>query len=291
MLNLYQSSKKILNSNLKNLISILIYLFLPFLLSCQISDLRNEQLSGEIISEDIQTKGRSLLVDPIDPALTPSKWQLEGGLEIFLIDYWKSSLVRFFTPIPEPVQAMKVKIYFQSKNMEITFTDGKNRGKILGIENGETYTIDKDLGKVFNKDNEVKLYLESLRLYILLPILASRMEKLAYLGEVGMGEKSYSEVFGTNGNWTPEKESDQYRFLIQNDSGRIEFIVFTYREVFESYKGILHYQDYTLLNGRLFPMRISVKSEFSDESYIHQLQIGTLKSIPSPSFQRNINIP
>jgi hypothetical protein len=80
-------------------------------------------------------------------------------------------------------------------------------------------------------------------------------------------------------------------FLVQNDSGRIEFIVFTYREVFESYKGILHYEDYTLLNGRLFPMRISVKSEFSDESYIHQLQIGTLKSIPSPSFQRNINIP
>jgi hypothetical protein len=265
---------------------LLYFVFIPLLFSCQISDLRNDQLQGEIIPQEIQTKGRSLLVDTIDPALSPSKWHLDGGLELFLIDYWKSPLVRFFTPIPEPVQAMKVTIYFQNKNMEITFTDGKNRGKILGIENGESYSIEKDLGKVFNKDNEVKLYLESLRLYILLPILASQMEKLAYLGDVGIGEKSYSEVFGTNGSWAPEKESDQYRFLVQNDSGRIEYIVFTYREVFESYKGILHYEDYTMLNGKLFPMRIAVMSNLSDETFIHQLQIGTVKSIPMTNSQK-----
>jgi hypothetical protein len=69
-------------------------------------------------------------------------------------------LVRFFTPIPEPVQAMKVNnLFSEVKIWKLLLLMVRIEEKFLGIENGESYSIDKDLGKVFNKDNEVKLYL------------------------------------------------------------------------------------------------------------------------------------
>jgi hypothetical protein len=245
------------------------------------ADLRNGKFENGEIPSSLIDKGNSMLNEPFDPALSPEKWKKVDTLEIFLIDYWNSSFVRFFTPVPEPVQAMKATISLNSTNIKVEFTDGKSRGKILGIENGEGYIIDKELGKVYSKESDLKLYLESLRLYILLPFIAHKFEKIYFMGEMGIGERNYSEIFATNGSWTPSKEFDQYKFLIRNDSGSIEFVQFTYREVFDSYKGVLHYEDYTNLNGRLVPLKISIKDGLVDESFIHQLQIGTIKFFDS----------
>jgi len=252
-----------------------------FMISCQLADLRNGQFEDGEVPEDLIQEGKLKLNQPVDPALNPEKWKNVDTIELFLIDYWNSSFVRFFTPIPESVQAMKATISSNSTNMKLEFTDGRYRGKILGIENGESYTIDKELGKVFSKDSELKLYLESLRIYILLPIIAHKFEKIYFIGNLGIGERSYSEIFATNGSWTPSKDFDQYKILIREDTGSIEFIHFTYRDVFDSYKGVLHYEDYTELNGRMIPFKISIKDDIIDNSFIHHLQIGTVKLLDS----------
>ncbi|MCC5813415.1 MAG: hypothetical protein JJT78_01545 [Leptospira sp.] len=260
-------------------------IFIIFSFGCSFADLRNETLKQEPIPEDLTDKASSILVSPIDPGLDPLKWRDVRGMELFLIDYWNSGFVRMFTPVPERVQAMKVKLSFFSNTASIRFTDGKGRGKVIGIDNGEPYIIDPKLGKVMNSDNEIRIYVESLRLYILLPFIVNAFNNIAYMDEMEYSGSRYDEIFATNGDWKPSEDFDQYRLYVRKDTGAIEFIRFTYRDVFNSYKGLLHYEEYTNLSGKLFPMKIAIKDDFSDSSFVHQLQIGNVKFLTTePDF-------
>ncbi|WCL49334.1 LBF_0142 family lipoprotein [Leptospira sp. GIMC2001] len=255
-----------------------LFLFITFLqISCAIADLRTDLLINGDVPADIQKKARDLLSDPIDPSLSPLKWSKVEALEFYMVDYWNSSLVRFFTPVPEPVQAMKVRLSLNNTNMDITFTDGSQRGKIYGLENGEPFVIEDASGKVFIKDSEVKVYLESLRLYLLLPTMLHKYESLAYLGEIGLGDHFYHEIFATNGSFEISENHDQYISYTRKDTGAIEFIQFTYRDVFDSYRGVIHYENYTLVDGKSIPMKIAITNSLLDEDFVHQFQIGSIQ--------------
>ncbi len=252
-------------------------LLLAFVSGCGLADLRNDILKSQEIPEEIQSRAREILKNPIHPDLDPSLWNETRSIQVFLVDYWNSGFVRFFTPVPEKVQAMKVNLSFHRNIVHIQFTDGKQRGRIFGVEEGEPYTYNSRDGRIFTKDSDIQNYAESLRLYILFPFQVHSYKNVAYLGEMNIGNQEYHEIFATNGNWEVSDEFDQYKVYIKKDSGEIEFVQFTYRDVFSFYKGILHYEDYTLYNGRLIPMKIGIKSDFMDEKYIHQLQIGSIK--------------
>jgi hypothetical protein len=262
--------------------------FFSFILlfQCQLADLRSSDWIGKEPDAESQTKGREILTKPLEPGLSPSKWSRVEGLDLYLIDTWNSSLVRFFTPIPERAQAMKVRLSWKTGNISAQFTDGKQRGKIIGLEAGEPYIIEPELGKVTLKDNEIKTYLESLHLYLTLPFLSTEWKRVAYIGDVGIGEKRYHEIFATNGPWEPNSEYDQYKIYMEQQFGYIEFVSFTYRDVFDSYVGVLNYQEYTNLNGRMYPMKITVQDRLLDDSYVHTLQVGTVKFLLSePEFE------
>lgn len=260
-----------------------LYSLIPLLLiliHCGIADLRTDLLRNNPIPEDIQEKARDLLNNPPEPSLSPSLWKDNPGLEVFLVDYWNSRLIRFFTPIPERVQAMRVKLSTTKNTIHIKLTDGRQRGRIFGVEEGEPYTYDSKNGRVFNKDSDIQIYSESLRIYLLLPFQVHSYSKLAYLGDVEIGNQEYYEIFATNGDWEASDAYDQYRLYVQKETGKIDYIMFTYRDVFSFYKGILHYEDYTLYKGRLFPTKIAIQDDFMSEKYTHQLQIGNVKFLP-----------
>lgn len=261
--------------------SLSLLISLIFIFQCSLADLRNGNFEEEPIPEHLTQKATELLLSPIDPGLDPLKWNEVRGLELFLVDYWDSGFVRMFTPVPERVQAMKLKVSVHSNSAIIRFTDGKGRGRIIGVENGDPFVIDPKLGKVMNSDNEIKTYVESLRLYILLPFIVHGFKNIAHMGEMGVGDAQYDEIFATDGDWTPSPDYDQYRLYVRKGSGAIEFIRFTYRDVFNSYKGLLHYEEYTNLQGKLFPMKIAIKDDFSDAGFVHQLQIGNVKFLKS----------
>lgn len=262
---------------MRGILNVLVWFTLILFLNCGIADLRNDILKTQPVPQEIQDIARSLLKNPPNEMLSPELWRGTQGLDLFLIDYWDSTFVRFFTPVPEKVQAMRARISLVRNTIHIRFTDGRKKGKTFGVEDGEAYVYDPKTGRVFTKDSDIQTYSESLRLYLILPLVVHSFPKLAHLGSVGIGDKEYHEIFATKGDWEVSEMYDQYRIYVHKDSGRIDYVQFTYRDVFSFYKGILRYEEYTPYQGRLYPIQISIQDDFHSEKFIHQLQIGTIR--------------
>lgn len=251
------------------------------LISCSLADLRTGVLQEESVSSEYQKQARDILTEPLDPLLHPDLWKNAKAMEVHMIDYWESSLVRSFTPIPEKVQAMKVRFLLDENTIHIQLLDGKKRDYEFGLEKGKVFQTLPETGKVFREDSSIRIYAESLKLYLILPFQLHNYSNVAYIGDMGLGEREYKEIFATQGDWKPSSDYDQYRVYIRKDNGQIEFIKFTYRDVLDSYIGVLHYEEYTKLQDKLFPMKIAVKEDFGGDGFVHQLQIGKVRFFSS----------
>lgn len=255
--------------------SILLFLFI--LVSCGTADLRPPQLSYDKVDPELKKKGLAVVTNPPIKELTPGDWKDYKQVQFILKDVWHSNFVRFFTPIKESEIRMRVHLDFELDAMQVEFLGGEKKGLIYGLEKKTTYQIAADTGKVYNDDTEVRIYLESLRLYLTLPWRLKEFPIIQYAGSKEKQNQNYEVVYFTRVQMNANPDTDQYVGYFENKSGALEWVEFTYRELFSFYQGVLKYGFYETWNGKQYPRRITILDKFEDPDFVHELRIEKME--------------
>ncbi|XDD42904.1 hypothetical protein AB3N58_00635 [Leptospira sp. WS60.C2] len=265
-------------------LSLLLFLF--SLVSCGTADLRPPHLSFDKIDQDLKKKGLAVVTNPPIKELTPGDWKDYKQVQFFLKDVWHSKFVRFFTPIKEEEIRMRVYLDLETDAMQVEFLSGEKKGLIYGLEKKTTYQIAADTGKVYNDDTEVRIYLESLRLYLTLPWKLKGFPIIQYAGSKEKLDQKYEVVYFTSVQMNATPDTDQYVGYYENKSGALEWVEFTYRELFSFYQGVLKYGFYEPWNGKQYPRRITILDRFEDPDFVHELRIEKIE-IPSKPMEED----
>lgn len=262
------------------------FFFVPLILSslagCSLADIRPAVLTNTGYNESLRKKGEEILDNPNYKELKPGEWKKYKSVQFTIKDVWKSKFVRFFTPIKEDEPRLRVFIDFEKDAMEIEFLSGQSKGLIYGLVKKDTYQVAADTGKVFIADDEVRVYLESLRLYLTLPWRLKEYPILMYSGKISVNGADYETLYLTSVQPEANPYTDQYVAYLEKQSGALEWIQFTYRELFGFYKGVLKFGFYEPWLDKQYPRRITILDSFSDSNFVHEIRIEKIE-IPKPT--------
>ncbi|TGN11068.1 LBF_0142 family lipoprotein [Leptospira ilyithenensis] len=259
-----------------------------FAFSCKLADLRPVIIATAGKNPDLQKKAVLLINNPSDIKLVPEDWTKYKQIQFTLKDVWHSKLVKFFTPIKENEQRMKVHIDFEKDTIEVEMLNGQNKGIVYGLVKKDAYQIAPDTGKVFTGDDEVRIYLESLRLYLLLAWKIRDYEILLYSGEAERLGKNYETVYATTVQAEATPDTDQYLAYYERETGAVEWVEFTYRELFSWYRGVIKFGYYEDWNGKLYPRRITILDKFADVDFVHEIRIERIELPKKPLTEEQI---
>ncbi len=185
-----------------------------------------------------------------------------GNLEVEGIDQWSSSILRWFTPLPQ------------------------NRSAFLLREAGADSAVtlpDQAPLKFQNKDLGTwdRIYIESLQLYLRLPQWLSSAHNPVSLGLRTLGGKTYKAVFFTlkPGPWN-DPDLDQYVAYFTEEDSSLAFVQFTYRDLASSYVGWLSYGPTKSFSAFPYPSRIQILDDWSDEDSVHTIELESIRCRP-----------
>ena len=69
---------------------------------------------------------------------------------------------------------------------------------------------------------------------------------------------------------------DQYLVYINTKSNRIDYIEFTMRKLMKSYKGVVHYQNYKMVQGILMPFWIGIADKLLHPHFDHYFVLESI---------------
>ena len=225
----------------------------------------------------------ALLLDTsrIDNTTTPLSaiLQSQGNpcqekIKIVGTDRWTSTLLRWFTPLSADEQGF------------VAIIDRVNGAHHLALETTQKYSYDPDSQILINtvKSSPAKslerIYVESLLLYLQLPQLAEHLYSSTSLQSFAQSDDLYHRFFFMReSGGTDDPSIDHYVAYWNVETKLLDYIVFTYRDLSLSYKGVLHYSDYQNLLDRKYPMRIAIKDSIGDSEEIHRIQITDIACV------------
>lgn len=227
---------------MRNLISLL---FCFSFLAC-----RHAVLLPEEPSKSSTEAGQALLRE-----WQPTFPRCDGILQVSGEDIWNSRILRWLTPLPEDKTSFRLR------------EAGHETAVILG--NGRRLAFsDKELSGMD------RIYMESLRLYVLLPQLLARAENPVLLGSQSLGTRQYTAVFFNlePGYWN-NPELDQYIAYFRPEDRSLELLQFTYRDLTRSYIGWLRFGPGKDFKAFAYPATISILDDWNATESTHEIHL------------------
>ena len=69
---------------------------------------------------------------------------------------------------------------------------------------------------------------------------------------------------------------------INKKTYHVDYIDFTLRSLFESYKGTLHYRDFRTVQGLVVPFFIGASDTIENKDFVHEFLFSEIQFITSP---------
>lgn len=163
-------------------------------------------------------------------------------------------------PFPSP-QSLDVEVAVRDGSVRVRFADGPRQGDAVGIKGDLAYRIADSGALEFERDACAETYLRALQEALVLPFRLAILARTADVspfaaGERTLGEKSYDLVLVTVPAPYGTSADEQYVLWIERASGRIEWLERTDRRRSRRAHEVLHYLNYTDVNGVMLPLRI-----------------------------------
>lgn len=233
----------------------------------------------------------------------PAFWKLVNSgdrLELVLSDDWSSSFVRSFTPLPENRGRLRLVVKpgpepeFAATVLPAAGGEPDANAIRFGIKHKRAYYSDPAADEERSGEDaaDVKVYLESLWLYLALPLqlaLAPGARTGAYVlpeagapASKGGGTDQLRRLFVSPGGADPSPDRDQYILWSEPDTGRLAFVEFTYREVFDFYSGALYYDDYREVSGFRLPFTTKITDGIQQPDSVHTIEIESVRRLRAP---------
>lgn len=185
-----------------------------------------------------------------------------GVLDIQGTDAWSSRVLRWFTPLKENSSPFQLR------------EAGANSAVTLP---GQAPFVLKD-SELSGWD---RIYVESLRLYVILPQAISAAYNAFYLGERTLGSETFAAFFFTlnPGNWN-DPSLDQYIAYYPKGSTKLSLVQFTYRDLSRSYVGWLRFGPDKAFAAFPYPTSVSILDDWNEREAVHTVEITSIACLP-----------
>jgi hypothetical protein len=253
-------------------------LSLTLTMGCSTADLSSDRLKDPETQPTLREKAREVLAKSLKARVGYSRYTSYDSVRLKGSDVWHSSLVRFFTPVTEKEQKFEVVFSNSGSDIEYLYLSGKRKGEHIGIYKGKTYRT-VYLEKEFAESSKIRLYLEPLMHYFQWPYTLYESPILLYAGEENIENEVYHLIYASSGGVEASPEHDQYLIYINHKTYYVDYIDFTLRSLFKSYKGTLHYRDLRTVQGLMVPFFIGVSDGIEDKDFVHEFQFSDIQFI------------
>ena len=159
---------------------------------------------------------------------------------------------------------------------------GRNAKQSLALKAGPIYhyAIEekawREKGREAPLGNADKIYVESLMLYLRIHHKTTPWVDVEYQGRQTIQDQTYERVFFTLDTQAPLLERDHYRAYINSESQLIDYIAFTYRDLFDSYLGVIKLSDYRTVGNRTHPHVIAIQDSIDSAKPVHTIAINSM---------------
>jgi hypothetical protein len=247
-------------------------------MGCSTADLSSDKIKNPETQPTLREKAIEVLEKSLNTRGGYSTYKSYNSVRLKGTDLWHSSLVRFFTPVTEQEQKFEVVFSTSGREINYLFLNGKRKGQYIGIEKGKTYrAINQE--KKFADSSKIRLYLEPLIHYFQWPYTLYESPVLLYAGEKIIANETYHLLFASSGGVAASVEHDQYVIYINQKTYYVDYLDFTLRSLFESYKGTLHYHDLRNVQGFMVPFFIGVSNEVENKDFVHEFYFSEIQFI------------
>jgi hypothetical protein len=267
-------SNKILNKWYGKLFSV--FATLTLTMGCSTADLSTDNLRNQDTQPDLREKAITIFERSLNARGGYNTYKSFASVRLKGIDAWHSSFVRLFTPVTEQEQEFEVRFSIAENRIDYLFLNGKRKGQYIGVENGKTYRAINE-AREFTDSSKIRLYLEPLTHYFQWPFKLYESPVLLYAGEQDLGNEAYHLLFASSGGVAASPEHDQYVIYINKKTYSVDYIDFTLRSLFESYKGTLHSRDFRTVKGLTVPFFIGVSDEVENKNFVHEFRFSEIQ--------------
>ena len=253
-----------------------VFTILIMLMGCSTADLSTDNVRNQDTQPGLREKAIRIYERSLNARGEFKTYKSFHSIRLRGTDLWRSSFVRFFTPVTE--QEQKFEVVFATKGNEISyiFLNGTREGQAIGIENGKTYrVIEKE--KEFSDSSKIRIYLEPLTHYFQWPYKLFESPLLLYAGEDNIANQSYHLIFASSGGVAASPEHDQYVVYVNKKTHQVDYIDFTLRSLFQSYKGTLHYRDFRTVQNLVVPFFIGASNSVESQDFVHEFLFSEIQ--------------
>jgi hypothetical protein len=253
-----------------------VFTILILLMGCSTADLSTDNVRNQDKQPDLRDKAIRIYERSLSARGGFKTYKSFDSIRLRGTDLWHSSFVRFFTPVTE--QEQKFEVVFATKGDEISyiFLNGTREGQAIGVENGKTYRVIKK-EREFSDSSKIRLYLEPLTHYFQWPYKLFESPVLLYAGEENIRNQSYHLIFASSGGVAASSEHDQYVIYVNKKTYNVDYIDFTLRSLFESYKGTLHYRNFKTVQGLVVPFFIGATDAVENQDFVHEFLFSEIQ--------------
>ncbi|WP_298541882.1 hypothetical protein [uncultured Aquimarina sp.] len=246
--------KRIITYGLRFLIALTIPLVLVFLLNLfWVVDIRPDVIKDGITNE-MESKGRQILQE-MGIAHGKLYWKNTKTWTVHYNAKWEIPVAWIANHWPSNQQNVKFDAITNSFDSRATLLDGTHKNEVWGIQSWRTYKQIPEGEFRFETNSNLAFGNPTVHYFIELPFRASNAPIVTYAGTATKYGKDYELVFITWVNSNPNKNSDQYLLYINKHTKRLDFAEYMVREQFNFLNSTVTFEDYTDVDGILFPSR------------------------------------
>jgi len=256
----------------------LFFVFAALIMSmgCSTADLSTDNLRNQDTQPDLREKAIIIFERSLNARGGYNTYKSFDSVRLRGADVWHSTFVRLFTPVTE--QEQKFEVVFATAGSEISyiFLNGTRKGQYIGVENGKTYRV-TEKEREFADSSKIRVYLEPLTNYFQWPCKLFESPVLLYAVEENIENESYHLLFASSGWVAASADHVQYVIYVNKKTHYVDYIDFTLRSLFESYKGTLHYRDFRTVQGLVVPFFIGASDEVENKDFVHEFLFSEIQ--------------
>jgi hypothetical protein len=239
---------------------------------CGLKDIRPDTVQDSV-PEDQHQRGEELLADLATAHGGLDTWRAHRSSAYVIEDTWLSWIEEVAAmPWSKNQQRMRQTVWLGSDNSRLEFLDGDARGTSWGIQHWATYHVAANSAPVFEPDDTIKFWLPTLQYFFEAPFRLREAGVVYALDDKRVDGHTYHRVFLSWGTDEPQDTIDQYVAWIDADTGRLAFLHFTVRDMFDWIDGWMAYRDYEQIQGIWVARTIAGVEEPGGDAAGHRLE-------------------
>ncbi|MEO1272630.1 MAG: hypothetical protein AAFX99_31465, partial [Myxococcota bacterium] len=180
-----------------------------------------------------------------------------------------------------------VDVYFRSNSFDARadFLEGELKGQSWGLQSWRSYVIDAQGQTHFVDNDDIAFILPAIHYLQEFSFRALDHTVVAYMGTETIDGVKWERVMVTWGLLAPNLEHDQYVAYIHPESGRVEKIQYTVRDIMRIMTGTIHFSDFREVDGLWLPFTQAITLDPDgdpDTEFAHRITVQEMVLDPVP---------